>query len=98
MDDDNGAAAADGDDVVLFDEQGQGREINRFPMLRQQETRTESQKNYLALSDFIAPVESGLTDHLGAFAVTAGLGANELAESFEKQGDDSKTITIYGKE
>jgi 5-methyltetrahydrofolate--homocysteine methyltransferase len=85
-------AAADGDDVVLFDEQGEGREINRFPMLRQQETRSETQKNYLALSDFIAPIESGLTDHLGAFAVTAGLGANELAESFEKQGDDYQAI------
>jgi 5-methyltetrahydrofolate--homocysteine methyltransferase len=85
-------ATSDGDDVVLFDEDGQGREIYRFPMLRQQETKSENQKKYLALSDYVAPVESGLTDHMGAFAVTAGLGADALAHAFEKEGDDYQAI------
>ena len=87
-------AASDGDDVVLFDEGGQGREIYRFPMLRQQETKRENQKNYVSLADFVAPIESGLTDHLGAFAVTAGLGADALAQSFEKDGDDYQAIMV----
>jgi 5-methyltetrahydrofolate--homocysteine methyltransferase len=61
-------------------------------MLRQQETKSENQKKYLALSDYVAPVESGLTDHMGAFAVTAGLGADALAHAFEKEGDDYQAI------
>jgi 5-methyltetrahydrofolate--homocysteine methyltransferase len=85
-------AASDGDDVVLFDEDDRGREIYRFPMLRQQETKVENQKNYLALSDFVAPIETGLQDHMGAFAVTAGLGADALARSFEEEGDDYQSI------
>ena len=85
-------AASEGDDVVLFDENEQGREIYRFPMLRQQATKTADQKHYLALSDFIAPMDSGLTDYMGAFAVTAGLGADALAQSFEAEGDDYQAI------
>jgi 5-methyltetrahydrofolate--homocysteine methyltransferase len=47
-----------------------------------------------SLADFIAPVESGLADHIGAFAVTAGIGADDLARSFEEKGDDYNAILV----
>ena len=47
-----------------------------------------------ALADFIAPRESGLADYLGAFAVTAGIGAAELAGRFEKAHDDYNAIMV----
>jgi 5-methyltetrahydrofolate--homocysteine methyltransferase len=45
-------------------------------------------KDYLALSDFIAPQSSGKTDYMGAFCVTTGFGTDELAEEYEKANDD----------
>jgi 5-methyltetrahydrofolate--homocysteine methyltransferase len=75
-------AHAEGDDIVLED----GR---RFHMLRQQVDHGDERPN-LALSDFVAP--SG--DHVGAFAVTAGLGADELAARFEADHDDYRAIMV----
>jgi 5-methyltetrahydrofolate--homocysteine methyltransferase len=75
-------ARAEGDDVIL--ENGV-----RFPMLRQQVDHGDS-KPYLSLADFIA--QRG--DHLGAFAVTAGLGVDELAERFQKEHDDYRAIMV----
>ena len=62
-----------------------------FYTLRQQMEKPEGESEY-ALADFIAPKETGLADYLGAFAVTAGIGANELAARFEKQHDDYNAI------
>ncbi|MDQ2942368.1 MAG: methionine synthase, partial [Candidatus Dormibacteraeota bacterium] len=75
-------ARAEGDDIVL--ENGV-----RFPMLRQQVDHGDD-KPYLSLTDFIA--QQG--DHLGAFAVTAGLGVDELAERFQKEHDDYRAIMV----
>jgi 5-methyltetrahydrofolate--homocysteine methyltransferase len=94
-------ANADGDDVVIRDP-GFGirdsgfaahTELTRFPMLRQQEQMADGTP-HLSLSDFIAPIESGYTDYLGAFAVTAGLGADDLARTFEQQHDDYHAIMV----
>ena len=85
-------AAGDGDDIVLYTDAERGHELARFPMLRQQERRTETQSTFSSLADFVAPAESGLADHIGAFAVTAGLGADELAAGFERDGDDYNAI------
>ncbi|HKV89086.1 MAG TPA: methionine synthase [Candidatus Dormibacteraeota bacterium] len=74
------AAHADGDDVVL--ENGV-----RFPMLRQQVDHGDD-KPYLSLADFVAPRE----DHIGAFAVTGGLGVDELAQRFTADNDDYRAI------
>jgi len=68
-------------------------ELTRFPMLRQQEKMADGTP-HLSLSDFIAPIESGYTDYLGAFAVTAGLGADDLARTFEQQHDDYHAIMV----
>jgi 5-methyltetrahydrofolate--homocysteine methyltransferase len=64
-----------------------------FPMLRQQRDPGGDGPTK-SLADFIAPAESGLTDHLGAFAVTAGLGADDLVKRFEAEHDDYRAIIV----
>jgi len=86
-------ANADGDDVVLFTDEGRGEELMRFSMLRQQQHRA-SDEAYLSLADFVAPLRTGLADHVGAFAVTAGIGAEELATKFERELDDYQAIIV----
>jgi 5-methyltetrahydrofolate--homocysteine methyltransferase len=84
-------ANSDGDDIVLFTDETRTVERVRFPMLRQQWER-EGQTAFRSLADYLAPVESGLADYLGAFAVTAGAGAEELAAKFEAEHDDYNGI------
>jgi len=86
-------AASDGGDVVLYPDESRTRELTRFPMLRQQEVKETGRPHY-SLSDFVAPRASGLRDYLGAFAVTAGLGAEELARDYEKDHDDYRAILV----
>jgi 5-methyltetrahydrofolate--homocysteine methyltransferase len=62
-------------------------------MLRQQQHRA-SDEGYLCLADFVAPVGTRLADHVGAFAVTAGLGADELAHRYEAELDDYTAIMV----
>jgi len=64
-----------------------------FNMLRQQEEIGDGRPNR-SLADFIAPVETGITDYLGAFAVTAGIGANELVARYESDHDDYHAIMV----
>ncbi len=86
-------AGSDGDDIVVFRDEERDGELLRFAMLRQQQVKPDDNP-YLSLSDFVAPVRSGQRDYIGAFAVTAGLGADELARSFEKQLDDYNAIMV----
>jgi 5-methyltetrahydrofolate--homocysteine methyltransferase len=81
-------AHSEGDDLVL--ESGE-----RFPMLRQQADHgADDERPSRSLADFLAPLESGLTDHLGGFAVTAGVGADDLAKRFEADHDDYRAIMV----
>jgi 5-methyltetrahydrofolate--homocysteine methyltransferase len=59
----------------------------RFPMLRQQWERP-GQQEFRSLADYIAPADSGRTDYLGAFAVTTGIGCDELANKFQRELHD----------
>jgi 5-methyltetrahydrofolate--homocysteine methyltransferase len=86
-------AASDGDDIVLYTDASRTAERARFNMLRQQQVKTDD-KPYLSLADFVAPAGSGFADHVGAFAVTAGLGCAELAASYEKKNDDFSAIVV----
>jgi 5-methyltetrahydrofolate--homocysteine methyltransferase len=86
-------AHSDGDDLILYSDETRTCELQRFHMLRQQEVHDDS-RPYLSLADFIAPVESGLADYLGGFAVTAGLGADELVQRFERHHDDYNAIMV----
>ncbi len=86
-------AAAVGDDVVIYEDETRKNEIERFHFLRQQWTR-EGRDCFYSMADFIAPAESGRGDYLGAFAVSAGFGENELAEKFKKENDDYDAILV----
>jgi 5-methyltetrahydrofolate--homocysteine methyltransferase len=86
-------AASEGDDLVLFEDASRSSELVRFPMLRQQEAAAEGSPR-LSLADWVAPRESGLADHVGAFAVTAGLGADALVREFERANDDYHAIMV----
>jgi 5-methyltetrahydrofolate--homocysteine methyltransferase len=85
-------ANSDGDDVVLWSAV-ERKVVERFPMLRQQEVIADDKPNR-SLADFVAPIESGITDYVGAFAVTAGLGVDELVKKFEAQHDDYSAIIV----
>jgi 5-methyltetrahydrofolate--homocysteine methyltransferase len=84
-------ANADGDDIVLFADDERDEELVRFPMLRQQADHQDDRPNR-SLADFVAPVETGLRDYVGAFALTAGIGTDELAHAYEAAGDDYNAI------
>jgi 5-methyltetrahydrofolate--homocysteine methyltransferase len=86
-------AASDGDDIVLYADASRARERARFPMLRQQGRPPEG-KPSRCLADFVAPLDSGQQDYLGAFAVTSGLEADDLARRFEKDLDDYNAIMV----
>jgi 5-methyltetrahydrofolate--homocysteine methyltransferase len=85
-------AQSDGNDVVLYDDERRTSEIARFCMLRQQQEKPDGEI-YRCLADFVAPRGSaGGGDWVGAFVVTAGLGAQELATAFERELDDYHAI------
>jgi 5-methyltetrahydrofolate--homocysteine methyltransferase len=92
-------ASSDGDDIILYDEgsreqeAGSRKEKGRFHMLRQQEEVGEGQP-YRSLADFVAPRDAGVTDYVGAFAVTAGIGADDLVLAFERDHDDYDAIIV----
>jgi len=86
-------AASDGDDVVLWNEPERRTEVTRFPMLRQQEI-VEEDRPHLSLADFVAPAALGAPDYIGAFAVTAGLGADEAAARHAAAHDDYNSIMV----
>ncbi len=86
-------AASDGDDIVLFEDETRSQEKLRFNMLRQQNIQPDGKPNR-SLADFIAPASANLPDHIGAFAITAGIGCNELAASFERDLDDYQAIMV----
>ncbi len=85
-------AGADGDDIVIFDDDARGAERARLFTLRQQIARSRSDRAHVALADFVAPVVSGQADYVGGFAVTAGLGEDAVVERFDKAHDDYSKI------
>ena len=84
-------ANSDGDDIIVYKDAARRVELARFPMLRQQEPIADGRPNR-SLADFVAPRSSQAPDYLGAFAVTAGIGADELAREYERAHDDYSAI------
>jgi 5-methyltetrahydrofolate--homocysteine methyltransferase len=80
-----------GDDIEIYTDESRAEVLTTFHMLRQQMAKPAGQFNH-SLVDYIAPRESGRADYLGAFAVTAGHGADELAKQFEVDNDDYNSI------
>jgi 5-methyltetrahydrofolate--homocysteine methyltransferase len=83
-------ANAVGDDVEIYADHTRSQLLNRLHFLRQQ--AREDDKPCRSLADFIAPASTGLYDHIGAFAVTAGIGVKELCDQFRAENDDYNAI------
>jgi 5-methyltetrahydrofolate--homocysteine methyltransferase len=79
-------ASSDGDDIVVQDDND-----TRFCFLRQQTRHADSRPNR-CLADYVAPASTGAGDHIGAFAVTAGIGLDEITARFEAEHDDYRSI------
>lgn len=82
-----------GDDVQVYGTDGKNAPIADLHFLRQQMSKSAKRAN-MCLADFVAPAESGITDWIGGFAVTAGIGAEERAKAFEEAGDDYSSIML----
>jgi 5-methyltetrahydrofolate--homocysteine methyltransferase len=84
-------ANAEGDDIRVYADANRAAPIATFHSLRQQLSKREGRHN-VALSDFIAPRDTGVADYIGAFAVTAGIGEDEIADRFKRANDDYSSI------
>ena len=85
------ANAVDSDDIVVWRDDDRQAALATFRTLRQQMAKPEGRPN-VALADFVAPIETGLADFIGAFAVTAGEGLEQIVAEFEAANDDYSAI------
>ena len=86
-------AGSAGDDIRLFTDEGRAQELATFFTLRQQLAKRDGRAN-VALSDFVAPIDSGKADYVGGFVVTAGIEEVAIAERFERANDDYNSILV----
>ncbi|MER2535998.1 MAG: methionine synthase [Rhizobiaceae bacterium] len=86
-------ANAVGDDIRLFADEARNGELASFFTLRQQLQKRDGKAN-VALSDFVAPLDSGKADYVGGFVVTAGIEEVAIAERFERANDDYSSILV----
>jgi 5-methyltetrahydrofolate--homocysteine methyltransferase len=84
-------ACAVGDDIEVFSGEGPRKLLATFHTLRQQLRKAEGEFN-IALADFVAQTSTGVPDYVGAFAVTTGVGLEEICAKFEKEHDDYNSI------
>jgi 5-methyltetrahydrofolate--homocysteine methyltransferase len=82
-----------GDDIAVYADGRRTKERVRLHHLRQQMEKPAGRAN-LCLADFVAPKESGVPDHVGAFTITAGLGSEALVAEFEQGHDDYHAIMV----
>ena len=87
------ANSIDDDDIEVYTNTSREEVRVKFLTLRQQLKKREGKTN-VALADFIAPRESGKTDYIGAFCVTAGFGTDTLAKQYEEANDDYNAIMV----
>ena len=86
-------ANAQGDDILVYADEAREKPIAVLHSLRQQLAKREGRAN-TALSDLVAPRDSGLADYIGAFTVTAGIGEDEVADRFKRANDDYSAIMV----
>ncbi|GFO83420.1 MAG: hypothetical protein A49_30470 [Methyloceanibacter sp.] len=82
-----------GDDIELYTDDTRTKPFVTFHTLRQQMARSTGKAN-LALADFVAPKDTGIADYVGGFAVTAGIGEEDVARRFELANDDYSKILV----
>jgi 5-methyltetrahydrofolate--homocysteine methyltransferase len=85
------ANQVDHDDIQLLDDNGQP--LAKLHHLRQQIIKTDGKPNF-SLADFVAPKDSGVTDYVGGFITTAGIGAEEVSKAYQDKGDDYNAIMV----
>ncbi|RQW83959.1 MAG: methionine synthase, partial [Methylococcus sp.] len=86
-------AARDGDDIDLYIDDTRTQTLTTLHHIRQQAVKPPGQPNY-ALSDFVAPIDSGQADYVGGFAVTTGIGIEPHLERFAADHDDYSSIML----
>jgi 5-methyltetrahydrofolate--homocysteine methyltransferase len=86
-------ANAAGDDIEIYADENRDNIIAVVHSLRQQKGRATRGFN-ACLTDFVAPRDSKIEDYMGAFVVSAGFGAKELAEKYKNEGDDYNSIMV----
>ncbi|MDM8349597.1 methionine synthase [Pseudomonas sp. sp1636] len=79
------------DDLEVYGDNGEPLAVLHH--LRQQTIKTDGKPNF-SLADFVAPKESGITDYVGGFIATAGIGAEEVAKAYQAAGDDYNSIMV----
>ncbi|MDX5328999.1 MAG: methionine synthase, partial [Marinobacter sp.] len=82
-----------GDDVVVYTDESRTEELTTLHHLRQQDEKAPG-KPMMALSDFVAPEDSHVGDYVGGFAVTTGIGVDELTKEFKDAHDDYSAIMV----
>ncbi len=82
-----------GDDIVVYSDESRSEEVMTLHHLRQQDEKSPG-KVMSALSDFLLPEEAGECDYVGGFAVTTGIGAEELANEYKDRNDDYNAIMV----
>ena len=82
-----------GDDIIVYKDESRNEELTRLHHLRQQDDKAPG-KAMIALSDYVAPEDSGKPDYVGGFAVTTGIGAEEFAKEFQDNNDDYNAIMV----
>ena len=87
------ANSDDHDDILVYGDDERGEVAHRLCHLRQQRSKAEGHAQG-CLGDFVAPKETGISDYIGGFAVTAGIGIDEHVERFEKDHDDYSSIIL----
>ena len=91
------ANAISDDDIALYqfdgDHEDRSQQLTTLHHLRQQ-TQKAAGKEYLSLTDFVAPADCGVDDYVGGFAVTAGIGCDDIAKEFERDHDDYNAIMV----
>jgi 5-methyltetrahydrofolate--homocysteine methyltransferase len=83
-----------GDDIELYADETRAKPLATLHTLRQQMARDGGARANLALADFVAPKETGLADYVGGFAVTAGIGEEDVARRFDLAKDDYSKIMV----
>ncbi|WP_445371939.1 methionine synthase [Methylomonas sp. HW2-6] len=86
-------ANSEGDDIIVYTDDSRSEQLEVLHHLRQQNVKAPGRPNY-CLSDFVAPVESGIADYIGGFAVTAGIGIETKLTEFEQDHDDYSAIML----
>ncbi|MDH4149210.1 MAG: methionine synthase [Betaproteobacteria bacterium] len=87
------AARVDHEDIAIYADESRKTPLMTWHNLRQQNKKPSGRENQ-CIADFVAPLESGVADYVGAFAVTAGLGIDKRIAMFEKQHDDYSVILL----